>query len=80
VKIAPMLATLVAEPFHRDGWIFEEKVDGWRIVAHKDGSGVWLVSRTGRDHAGRFPEIAEAVRRLPPRSRERRSEWPFCFS
>ena len=59
-----MLATLVAEPFHRDGWVYEKKVDGWRIVAHKDGSRVWLVSRTGRDHAKRFPEIARAIRRL----------------
>ena len=58
-----MLATLVSEPFHRDGWVFEEKVDSWRIVAHKDGSHVWLVSRTGRDHAARFPEIAEAISR-----------------
>ncbi len=59
-----MLATLLAGPFHRDGWIYEEKVDGWRIVAYKDGSRVSLVSRTGRDHAKRFPEIAHAIRRL----------------
>jgi len=26
----------------------------------KDGSRVWLVNRTGRDHAARSPEIAEA--------------------
>jgi len=32
-----MRATLLAGPFHRDGWIYEEKVDGWRIVADKDG-------------------------------------------
>jgi len=25
-----MVPTLVPEPFHRDGWIYEEKVDGWR--------------------------------------------------
>jgi len=50
-----MLATLVAEAFHRHGWVYEEKLDGWRIVAHKEGPRVWLVSRTGRDHAGRFP-------------------------
>jgi ATP-dependent DNA ligase len=73
--IAPMLATLVSEPFHRDGWVYEEKVDGWRIA---DGSRVRLVSRVGRDdHAGRFSEIAEtaAGSRRPPlilRRRERR--------
>jgi len=25
-----MAPTLVREPFDRDGWVFEEKVDGWR--------------------------------------------------
>jgi len=60
-----MLATLVAAAFHRHGWVYEEKLDGWRIVAHKEGPRVWLVSRTGRDHAGRFPAVAEAIRRLP---------------
>jgi len=25
----PMAPTLVRAPFHRDGWVFEEKVDGW---------------------------------------------------
>ena len=33
----PMAPTLVREPFHRDGWVYEEKVDGWRIIAYKDG-------------------------------------------
>jgi ATP-dependent DNA ligase len=30
VPIAPMAPTLVRPPFHRDGWVYEEKVDGWR--------------------------------------------------
>jgi len=40
LAIAPMHPTLVREPFHRDGWIYEEKYDGWRIVAYNDGNGV----------------------------------------
>ena len=48
----PMLATLVAEPFDRDGWIYEEKVDGWRIVAVKDGS---RVGRACRGALSRIP-------------------------
>jgi hypothetical protein len=27
----PMIPTLVSKPFHRAGWVDEEKVDGWRI-------------------------------------------------
>jgi hypothetical protein len=26
-----------AKPFHRDGWVYEEKYDSWRIVAVKRG-------------------------------------------
>jgi ATP-dependent DNA ligase len=53
-----MAPTLVREPFHRDGWVYEEKVDGWRMLAYKDGSRVRLLSRTSIDHAKRFPEVA----------------------
>jgi len=42
-----MAPTLVREPFHRDGWVYEEKVDGWRIVAYKDGQRVRLLIPTG---------------------------------
>src|SRR5437870_4712511 len=54
----PPMHSVLAKPFHRDGWVYEEKVDGWRIVAIKDGRFVRLVSRTGKDHAERFPDIA----------------------
>jgi ATP-dependent DNA ligase len=27
-----------AKPFHRDVWLYEEKYDGLRIVAFKDGA------------------------------------------
>jgi len=63
-----MAPTLVREPFHRDGWAYEEKVDGWRILAYKDGARVRLVSRNGRDHTRRFHDIAGAVSKLPARS------------
>jgi bifunctional non-homologous end joining protein LigD len=58
----------VRQPFHRDGWIYEEKVDGWRILAYKDGERVRLVSRNGRDHTRRFPDVAAAVAKLSARS------------
>jgi bifunctional non-homologous end joining protein LigD len=63
-----MAATLVREPFHRNGWVYEEKVDGWRIVAYKDGERVRLVSRNGRDHARRFADEATAVAKLSART------------
>ena len=36
-QYAPMVPTLIRKPFHRDGWVYEEKVDGWRMLAYKDG-------------------------------------------
>jgi ATP dependent DNA ligase domain len=56
-----MAPTLVREPFHRDGWIYEEKVDGYRMLAYKDGQRVRLVSRHGVDHTRRFRDLAAAV-------------------
>src|SRR5215471_4043300 len=58
----------VREPFHRDGWVYEEKVDGWRILAYKDGGRVRLISRNGRDHTRRFRDLAVAVSKLGART------------
>jgi bifunctional non-homologous end joining protein LigD len=63
-----MAPTQVREAFHRDGWVYEEKVDRWRILAYKDGDRVRLLSRNGRDHTRRFPGIAAAVAKLSARA------------
>jgi bifunctional non-homologous end joining protein LigD len=63
-RIAPMLATLVDSPFNRPGWIYEEKYDGVRMLAYKEGSKVTLVSRNAIDRTGRYPKIAEAIAKL----------------
>jgi bifunctional non-homologous end joining protein LigD len=62
--ITPMAPTFVAQPFHRAGWVYEEKVDGWRMLAYKVARTVRLVSRNGRDHTSRFPGIVAALRKL----------------
>jgi len=36
---------MLGKPFHRPGWIYEEKYDGWRMLAFKDGPRVRLISR-----------------------------------
>jgi len=46
---ALMHATQVARPFHTKGWVYEEKVDGWRMLALKDKGRVRLVSRNERE-------------------------------
>ena len=47
-KVRPMLATLIAEPFHKPSWVYEEKYDGYRLIAYKDGDWVMLLSRRQR--------------------------------
>jgi bifunctional non-homologous end joining protein LigD len=63
-EYALMIPTQVPEPFHRDGWVYEEKVDGWRILAYKDGARVQLMSPTGIDHARRFPDVTASIAAL----------------
>lgn len=63
-----MLPTLVREPLQQPGWIYEEKYDGYRIVAYKEGDRVTLLSRNGIDRTARYPGVAEAIAKLPPRT------------
>ena len=63
---APMLASASA-PFHRDGWVFEIKYDGYRLMIERRGDDVTLRSRRGLDLTPLFPEIAKCAHRLPYR-------------
>jgi bifunctional non-homologous end joining protein LigD len=64
--ITPMHPTLVAQPFHYEGWIYEEKVDGYRVLAYKAGETVRLMSRHATDLTSRFPGLAAAIAGLGP--------------
>jgi hypothetical protein len=75
-----MVPTLVRESFHRDGWLFEEKVDGWRIIAYKDGHRVRLLSRRGVDYTKRFDGIAAAITKLSARTMVLDCEMPCTDS
>jgi bifunctional non-homologous end joining protein LigD len=67
-RVTPMLATLVRKPFHKPGWIYEEKYDGYRILAYKEGDRVTLVSRNGNDRTARYAPVAGAIQQLRPRT------------
>jgi bifunctional non-homologous end joining protein LigD len=62
-----MLATLVDGPFHKPGWVYEEKYDGIRAVAYRHGSAVRMYSRNLLDITDGFPDIADAIRSLDER-------------
>lgn len=63
-----MLATLVRKPFHAPGWVYEEKYDGDRILAYKEGDRIHLLTRNDKDHTARFPQIVAAIQALRPRA------------
>jgi bifunctional non-homologous end joining protein LigD len=63
-RARPMLATLVNKPFDRPGWVYEEKYDGYRILAYKEGKKVTLFSRNDKDKTEAFQSVAAAVAKL----------------
>lgn len=60
----PMLLSEVKRPFHKPGWVYEEKYDGYRAVIYKDRSKARIVSRNLKDLTHQFEEVATAVARL----------------
>lgn len=65
-RVTPMLATLAHKPFDKPGWVYEEKYDGLRFLAYKEGGELRLMSRNDINRTSRFPHIADAIRRLRP--------------
>jgi bifunctional non-homologous end joining protein LigD len=61
------LATLVEAAPAGDGWLHEQKFDGYRIGLRKDGRAVELWSRRGQDWTAEFPALAAAGGRLAAR-------------
>ena len=60
-----MLAEPAEKAFTSDGWLFELKMDGYRLLACKSGGEALLLTRNGNDYTEVFPEIARAVKALP---------------
>ncbi len=63
--VEAMLAEPSDAPFTRDGWLFELKLDGYRLIAAKTRGEALLLTRKGNDYTAVFPEIARAVKALP---------------
>lgn len=67
-RVHPMLATLVRRPIDRPGWVYEEKYDGYRILAYKEGGRVRLLSRNAKDRTDVYDDVAVAIGALPSRT------------
>lgn len=62
--ISPQLALQSVAPPSGEGWLHELKLDGYRMQARKDGSGVQMLTRKGLDWTDRVRAVANEVARL----------------
>src|SRR5204862_7943711 len=63
--VARMLAETREEPFSRAGWVFEVKLDGYRMRAVKEAGTAPLIPRNGNDYSASFPELIRPIAALP---------------
>jgi bifunctional non-homologous end joining protein LigD len=61
----PMLAETAEGPFSREGWVFEPKLDGYRVLAARQHGAARLYTRNGNECGDAFPEVTRAVAALP---------------
>jgi bifunctional non-homologous end joining protein LigD len=66
--VTPMLATAGRLPDHDDGWAYEIKFDGVRVLAFVEKGHAQLVTRNGNDVTSSYPELAEIGEALDGRS------------
>jgi bifunctional non-homologous end joining protein LigD len=60
-RLQPMLATLTDAPFDDPDWVFEDKFDGFRMVAEIRRGRVALYSRNGKIISHSYVEVAKAL-------------------
>jgi bifunctional non-homologous end joining protein LigD len=64
-KPSPQLATAVTRPPAGADWVFEPKLDGYRVLCRVADGDVQVLTRRGNDWTDAFRSIADAVRTLP---------------
>jgi len=67
-SLEPMYASIGTE-IPGEGWTFEPKYDGIRVLAYATSVEVKLITRNGKDKAAQFPEIVSALKKLVSQAR-----------
>jgi bifunctional non-homologous end joining protein LigD len=60
-KVEPMHAEIAPAPFNKSDWLWEPKLDGYRVLAFVDAQGVKLRSRRGLELAAAFPALCSEL-------------------
>jgi bifunctional non-homologous end joining protein LigD len=53
----PCIPTQADRPPSGDGWLHEIKQDAFRLIAHRDGAGVRLLTRNVHDWTELYPRV-----------------------
>ncbi|MDP9202321.1 MAG: DNA ligase D [Gemmatimonadota bacterium] len=67
-SLEPMYASVGSE-IPGEGWTFEPKYDGIRVLAYATPTDVKLMTRNGKDKAPQFPEIVASLKKLAAQTR-----------
>ena len=62
-RLEPMYASIGTD-IPGEGWTFEPKYDGVRVLALVTPTDVGLITRNGKDKAAQFPEIVDALKSI----------------
>src|SRR4051812_40069608 len=65
IPLEPMEAKRVEEIPEGSRWQYEPKWDGFRALAFRDATKVFLQSKSGQDLGRYFPEIIASIKRIP---------------
>jgi bifunctional non-homologous end joining protein LigD len=66
--LSPMLPSVAERPFSNANWLFEPKLDGYRVIASVEDGDVRLASRRGLDCSAEHPWLVDALRQQPYRN------------
>jgi bifunctional non-homologous end joining protein LigD len=67
--LVPMKASIGTEVPTGEGWTFEPKYDGIRVIAYATSDAARVVTRNGNDKSRQFPEVVEALTTLARKAR-----------
>jgi len=61
-SVKPMLCTKDETPFDSEDWVFELKLDGYRIISHVKKGKVKLQYRNNQDYTSRYPAVVDGFK------------------